>query len=74
MMNDLLNDLVENGCDVLTYADDVLMLVEESNRRELEMKGTEWMRMVTEWGENVGVKVSERKTVGMMLKGKFAKS
>ena len=32
------------------------------------------MRMVTEWGENVGVKVSERKTVGMMLKGKFAKS
>ena len=40
-MNDLLNDLVENGCNVLTYADDVLMLVEGSNRRELEMKGTE---------------------------------
>ena len=41
-MNDLLNDLVENGCDVLTYADDVLMLlVEGSNRRKLEMKGTE---------------------------------
>ena len=40
MMNDLLNDLIENGCDVVVYANDVLMLVEGSNRKELEMKGT----------------------------------
>ena len=38
------------------------------------MKGTEWMRMVTEWADSVEVKVSKKKTVDMMLKGKFAKS
>lgn len=74
MMNDLLNELEESGCDVVAYADDVLMLVEGSSRRELETKGTEWMRMATEWGTRVGVNVSEKKTVGMILKGRLAKS
>lgn len=30
------------------------------------------MRMTVAWGVSVGVKVSERKTVSMMLKGKFS--
>ena len=33
VMNDLLNDLVKNGCDVIAYADDMLMLVEGEQER-----------------------------------------
>ena len=39
MINDLLNELEENGFDVVTYADDVLKLIEGLSRRELELKG-----------------------------------
>ncbi|KMQ89014.1 reverse [Lasius niger] len=42
------------------------------NRVELERKGTEWMKMVYEWGVRVGVSVSESKTVLMFMKGGMA--
>jgi len=73
MMNDLLNELEECGCDMVAYADDGLMLIDGSSRRELEIKGSEWIKKVVEWGESVEVEVSEKKMVGMMLKGKLSK-
>lgn len=39
---------------------------------EIERKGTEWMSIVSEWGENVCV--SEDKTVIVLLKGGMAES
>lgn len=47
-MNDLLNELEENGCDAVAYADNVLMMVEGSNRRELKAKRSEWISMIVE--------------------------
>ena len=72
MMDDLLWKLDECGCKCVAYADDLLLVVEGKCREEIERKGTEYMSVVCEWGENVGVKVSEGKTVVMLLKGVMA--
>lgn len=74
MMDDLLWQLKRSGCKVSAYADDILLVIEGRNRVELERKGTEWMRMVCEWGESVGVSVSKEKTVMMLLKGTMART
>ncbi|KAK2577563.1 hypothetical protein KPH14_012910, partial [Odynerus spinipes] len=74
LMDDLLWRLQRSGCKVVAYADDVLLMIEGRNRVELERKGTEWMTMVCDWGESVGVRVSEDKTVMMLLKGKLAET
>lgn len=69
IMGDLLNELESVGCNVVAYADDLLLIVEAMNRAELEKLGTEWLRRVVGWGERVGVDVSKKKTVTMLLKG-----
>ncbi|KAJ3661589.1 hypothetical protein Zmor_005980 [Zophobas morio] len=71
MMDVLLKELEKNDCEVVAYADDLLLLVRENNRSHLEESGTRWMRIVHEWGEKVGVQVSKTKTNIMMLKGRF---
>ena len=65
MMDELLWKLDERGCKCVAYADDLLLIVEGQSRVEIERKGTDWMEIVSEWGENVGVGVSEAKTVTM---------
>ena len=69
MMDDLLWKLDECRCKCVAYADDLLLVVEGKCREDVERKGSEHMRVVCDWGENVGVKVSEGKTVVMLLKG-----
>ena len=39
---------------------------------EIERMGTKWMSSVKEWGENVGLNVSESKTVTILMKGSMA--
>jgi len=36
---------------------------------ELKRRGTDWMYIVSEWSEKMGVSVSGSKTVTMLLKG-----
>ncbi|CAK9796609.1 Retrovirus-related Pol polyprotein from type-1 retrotransposable element R1 (Fragment) [Anthophora quadrimaculata] len=72
MMDGLLWELIGSGCECVAYADDLLLLIEGNSRVELERKGTECMRIVSEWGANVGVGVSEEKTVMTLLKGSLA--
>ena len=36
--------------------------------------GTDWVRIVYEWGENIGVSMSDSKTVTMLMKGSMAES
>lgn len=50
--------LCESGCKVVAYADDLLLMVEEQSKMELERKKMEWMRMVYKWGAKVSVSVS----------------
>ena len=73
MMDELLWKLDESGCKCFAYAD-LLRIVEGQSRVEIERKGTDWKGMVREWGVNVGVGVSEGKTVTMLLKGSMAVS
>lgn len=73
-MNKLLRRLRECGCKCVAFADDLTLIVEGQNRMEVERKGAEWMAIVCEWGAEVGVSVSEGKTVTMLLKGSMAAS
>lgn len=72
MIDDLLMKLTNDGCSVIAYADDLLLIVEGKSRKEVEDKGTRWMKMVADWGVGVGLKVSDSKTVMMLMKGKLA--
>lgn len=72
MMDELLWKIDESGCKCVAYADDLLLIVEGQSQVEIKRNGTEWMMIVREWGVNVGVCVSEGKTVTMLLKGSMA--
>ena len=69
IMDVLLWKLDECGCKCVAYADDLLLIVEGQSRVEVERMGTDWMRIVYEWGENIGVSMSDSKTVTMLMKG-----
>lgn len=73
-MQTLLVRLEAAGSKVIAYADDLLILVPGNSRAQLERLGTQWMQLVTQWGEEVGVPVNAQKTVQMLLKGKLATS
>ena len=68
-MNDLLNELSEMRVEAVAYADDLLLLAEGETRLLVEHRASEAMRVVYAWGERVGVDVSDKKTVCMVLKG-----
>ena len=68
-MNDLLNELWELRVEAVAYADDLLLLAEGETRTLVERRASEAMRLVYSWGERVGVDVSDKKTVCMVLKG-----
>lgn len=70
-MDELLCTLERKGFRVVAFADDLLILIVGESRKQLETAFAECMKYVYGWGENVGVKVSEKKTVCMMLKGKL---
>jgi len=59
-MDKLLWQLLRHEYKIVAYADDdLLLIVEGRSRTELEQKCTVWMNIVCEWGERVGVSVSE---------------
>lgn len=53
----------------IAYADDLVVIIEGNSRRELERKAAAVMGVVTNWTQRNKLRISERKTVGMMLKG-----
>lgn len=57
--------LDECGCKCVTYANDLLLLVEGESQVKIKQKGT---NIVCERGENDLVCVSEGKTVVMLMK------
>ncbi|XP_024881914.1 transcriptional regulator ovo-like [Temnothorax curvispinosus] len=73
-MDRLLWRLRGRGCKATAYADDLFVPVEGQSRADLERMGNEWMRIMSEWGASVGVKVSESKTVMMLLKGNMSET
>ena len=61
------------GSWCVAYADDLLLIVEGQSQVEIERKGTEWMGIMSKWGEDVGVCVSKGKMT-ILLKGSMAAS
>lgn len=58
--------------ELVAFVDDVLILIEGSSRRVLETTVDAVMRLVYEWGSQVGTEASDRKSVCMvsiLLKG-----
>lgn len=67
IIDDLMWKQDECGCKCVVY--DLLLIVKGRNCVEVERKSNEWMGIVSEWGENVGVKVSKGKIVVVLMKG-----
>ena len=74
MMDVLLWKLGECGCKCVSYVGDLLLIVEGQSRVEVKQMVTDWMRILYEWGENIGMSVSDSKTVTMLMKGSMAES
>ncbi|GBP92381.1 Putative 115 kDa protein in type-1 retrotransposable element R1DM [Eumeta japonica] len=72
MMDSLLRQL-QHEFKLCAYADDLLILVEGRSRADLENLGERAMRVVSEWGQGVGVEVAMGKTVTMLLKGRLSR-
>lgn len=73
LLDDLLTNLDRLGCKFVAYADDLLLIVEGDTRTSLERLGNQYLQEVENWGGTVGVNVSDRKTVSMLLKGKLSR-
>lgn len=71
LMMDVLLEKLESRCKYSAYADDLLLMVEGSSKRELNKRGLELMQIVHDWGLSVGVEVSAEKTIMMLMKGMF---
>ena len=53
----------------VAYEDDLVILIPENSRRALEKRGATAMEILESWASRNKLTVSERKTVGMLLKG-----
>lgn len=73
MVDSLLHTLTSNGCKVVAYADDLLLLIEANSRNDIERLARDNLSLVIAWGLHVGVEVSKDKTVCMFLKGNLAR-
>lgn len=73
MVKSLLERLETAGAEVIAYADDLLVLVAGNSRVQIERVTTERLRIVSQWGEEVGVPVNLQKTVQMLLKGNLSR-
>ena len=69
-MDGLLRQLEElPNTQPIAYADDLVILIPGNSRRALEERGAAAMAILGSWASSNKLTVSERKTVGMLLKG-----
>ena len=69
-MDGLLRQLEElPNSQPIAYADDLVILIPGNSRRALEERGAAAMTILESWASSNKLTVSERKAVGMLLKG-----
>ena len=69
-MDGLLRQLEElPNTQPIAYADDLAIIIPGNSRRALEERGAAAMPILGSWASSNKLTVSERKTVGMLLKG-----
>lgn len=64
-------ELEEDEADVLTYADDLAVLLKANSRRGIEEVGKKVMLVLEDWCRLNKLKVSAAKTTAMLVKGKL---
>ena len=68
-MDGLLTQLEKHpNTQPIAYADDLVILIHGNNRRAFEERGAAAMAILESWASNNKLTVSERKTVGMLLR------
>ena len=74
MFDELLRILeAEVPDNFIAYADDLMVLVEANSRRELETKARCVVNNIVEWCKSSKLRISEKKTVAIMLRNKTIK-
>jgi hypothetical protein len=69
-MDSLLRQLEElPNTQPIAYADNLVILIPENNRRALEKRGAAAIAILESWASSNKLTVSERKTVGTLLNG-----
>ena len=69
-MDDLLRQLEElPNTQPIAYADNLVILIPGNSKRALEEQGIAVMAILESWASSNKLTISERKIVGMLLKG-----
>src|SRR5436190_20730603 len=68
IFDSLLRILLPEGCRMIAFANDLVLLIRANSRRELERLLAEIMPLLEEWARKMKMEFSASKTVGMMLK------
>lgn len=71
VFDELVKILEEEGLDVVVFADDVVIIIKGNSREEIELKCQRALNVAQNWCSRNKMKLSETKTVMMMLKGKL---
>lgn len=71
MMDNLLNVLRSENIKHVAYADDLLLIIDGRSRTATEQAACTALQYAVNWGAQVGVDVSFRKTEAMMLRERF---
>lgn len=71
IFDDLLSTLARAGHETVAYADDLIILVHASSRRELEARGQHAATLVERWCQGEKLTVSASKSEMILLNGKL---
>lgn len=71
LFDDLLLLPVPDGCTMVAYADDALLLISGWSRRDIEKRANDSIALILEWGTRNRLTFSPHKTVGMIMKGRL---
>jgi hypothetical protein len=69
LFDDVLGSPLPNGCDLIAYADDLLLLVSADTRASIETKSNEALSTIGEWGANSKLHFAPQKTQALLLRG-----
>lgn len=73
-MIDTLLRRLETICKFCAYADNLLLFVQRNLQSEMERVGTNAIRFIKEWGDEVGVQIAKEKSAIMLLKGTMSQN
>lgn len=68
VLNDLLRRMDELDLECIAYADDIILIVSGKDNDLMKSKANNTLEMITDWGQENGLKFNEEKTQAMMFR------